>query len=235
MLRNSKPLSSDPQQGVPVPIQPLLKYTLLASLLSTAMVLLLAGIGVWMGPDRILTLDERIQQLFYLNSEARLLLLPYTSWITALGSFKISVLAAAGFALICFVQRRPRATIYGYVICTSFAMMWMLNTLLKEIFRRSRPELEHLLAAHGYSYPSGHAMISMGFYGMLFVIWALEWRQHRPLQRWLPVILGIFFIVFIGLSRIMLGVHYPTDVLAGFASGLVWVICLLQGIKQAGR
>lgn len=137
MLRNSKPLSSDPQQGVPVPIQPLLKYTLLASLLSAAIVLLLAGIGVWMGPDRILTLDDRIQQLFYLNSEARLLLLPYTSWITALGSFKISALAAAGFALICFVQRRPRATIYGYVICTSFAMMWMLNTLLKEIFRRS--------------------------------------------------------------------------------------------------
>ncbi|PYE45793.1 phosphatase PAP2 family protein [Paenibacillus barcinonensis] len=235
MLRNSKPLSSDPKQGIPVPMQPLLKYTLLATLLSAAMVLLLAGIGAWMGPNRILKLDDWIQRLFYLDSEARLLLLPYTSWITAIGSFKISALAAAGFALLCFVQRRARTTIYGYVICISFAMMWILNTLLKEIFQRNRPEIEHLLAVHGYSYPSGHAMISMGFYGMLFVIWALEWRQHHTFKRWLPVMLGVLFILFIGLSRIMLGVHYPTDVLAGFASGLIWVVCLLQGIKQASR
>ncbi|MGF6357692.1 membrane-associated phospholipid phosphatase [Paenibacillus sp. 4624] len=230
MLRNSQHLSSGPSHVMS--LQSLLKYILIGSLLSSATVLLLAGIGAWLGLERLIRLDTQVQQIFYLHSQSRLSLLPYTSFITALGSFKISALAAAGFALLCFLQRHSRTTMYGYVICASFGMMWILNTLLKEIFRRSRPELDHLLVVHGYSYPSGHAMISMGFYGMLFVIWAIEWKERDVLRRWLPVICGILFILLIGVSRVMLGVHYPTDVFAGFAAGFVWILCMVPGIKR---
>lgn len=230
MLRSSQHLSSEPPHIIP--LQFLLKYTLIAALLSASIVLLLAGAGAWVGLDRLIQLDNQVQQIFYLHSQSRLSLLPYTSFITALGSFKISVLAAAGFALLCFARRRHRTNVYGCVISISFGMMWVLNTLLKEIFRRSRPELDHLLVVHGYSYPSGHAMISMGFYGMLFVVWALEWRDKDLALRWIPVFCGITFILLIGLSRIMLGVHYPTDVIAGFAAGSVWILCWIQGMKR---
>lgn len=230
MLRNSQYLSSEPPHVFP--LQSLLKSILTASLLSAAIVLFLAGIGALLGLERLIRLDSQVQQIFYLHSQSRLSLLPYTSFITALGSFKISALATAGFALLCFLQRHPRMTMYGYVICASFGIMWILNTLLKELFRRSRPELDHLLVVHGYSYPSGHAMISMGFYGMLFVIWAIEWKGRNTSNRWIPVLCGILFVLLIGISRVMLGVHYPTDVFAGFAAGFVWILCMVQGIKR---
>lgn len=231
MLRNSQQLSSEPQHVVP--LQSLLKYILIASLLVSATVLVLAGFGALLGLEHLIRLDTQVQQLFYLHSQSRLALLPTTSFITALGSFKISLVAAAGFALLCFLQRQPRTITYGYVICASFAMMWILNTVLKEFFRRSRPELDHLLVVHGYSYPSGHAMIAMGFYGMLFAIWTLEWKGRNVLRRWLPVFCGILFVLLIGVSRVMLGVHFPTDVFAGFAAGFVWIGCMVQGIKRS--
>ncbi|MEK4276287.1 phosphatase PAP2 family protein [Paenibacillus sp. FSL R7-0026] len=213
-------------------LRPLLNWGLAGLALSASVVFILAGLGAWLGADVIIRLDDQIQQLFYLNSDSRLHLFPYTAFITALGSFKISAVAAGGFALLFFMQRSPRFVIYGYAILGSFAMMWILNTLLKEFFRRSRPELDHLLVVHGYSFPSGHAMISMGFYGMLFVIWAIERHRYATSGVWLPVLCGISFIFFIGISRIMLGVHYPTDVFTGFAAGLAWIFCMIKGIKQ---
>ncbi|MFS0873478.1 phosphatase PAP2 family protein [Paenibacillus xylanilyticus] len=200
-------------------------------LFSSALVILLAVVGAWLGTHFIIQLDDQIQHWFYLHSESRLALLPVISFITAIGSFKISALAAVCTAALFFIQRNPRYFIYGYVILGSFAVMWLLNTGLKEIFRRSRPELDHLMVVHGYSFPSGHAMISMGFYGMFFVIWAIE-RQRKPASIVLPVVCGIGFIGLIGISRIMLGVHYPTDVFAGFVAGLAWLACMIGAMKR---
>ncbi|WP_053778975.1 phosphatase PAP2 family protein [Paenibacillus xylanivorans] len=213
-------------------VRPLLNWAGVGIIASVSVVFLLAALGALLGTDAILSMDERIQQLFYLNSDSRIYLLPFISFITALGSFNLSAIAAIGFSIPFLLQRRPRFLIYGYALLSSFAMMWILNTLLKEIFRRSRPELEHLLVVHGYSYPSGHAMISMGFYGMIFVIWAIE-RHQRLSGIALPVLCGIAFIVLVGLSRIMLGVHFPTDVFTGFAAGLAWIFCMIKGIKRS--
>lgn len=213
-------------------VRPLLNWAGVGIIASVSVVFLLAALGALLGTDAIFSLDDRIQQLFYLNSDSRLHLLPFISFITALGSFRLSAIAAIGFSILFLWQRRPRFLIYGYALLSSFAMMWILNTLLKEIFRRSRPELEHLLVVHGYSFPSGHAMISMGFYGMLFVIWAIE-RHQREFGVALPVLCGILFIFLVGLSRIMLGVHFPTDVFAGFAAGLAWIFCMIKGIQRS--
>ncbi|WP_440112653.1 phosphatase PAP2 family protein [Paenibacillus sp. QZ-Y1] len=230
MLR--KTYSSSSGSYPKISLRPLLIWSGVGMIACAALVFMLAALGAWLGADFIIRLDDQIQQLFYLNSESRLHLLPFISFITALGSFKISLMAAIGFSVLFLCQRQSRFLIYGYALLSSFAIMWILNTLLKEFFQRSRPELEHLLVVHGYSFPSGHAMISMGFYGMLFVIWAIE-RQQRASRVALPVLCGILFILLIGLSRIMLGVHYPTDVFTGFAAGLVWIACMFKGIKRS--
>lgn len=230
MLRNTHSSSSFFTKSSS-PLRSLLTWSIVGVVMSSAVVFLLAALALMLGTDFVMHWDHQIQRLFYLHSETRLQLFPFTSFITALGSFKISALAAIGFTFLFFLQRIPRFYFYGYALLGSFAIMWALNTGLKEIFQRSRPELEHLLVVHGYSFPSGHAMISMGFYGMLFVIWAIE-RQLRTSRPGIPILCGIIFVTLIGLSRIMLGVHYPSDVFTGFMAGLAWIFCMIPGIRQ---
>ena len=232
MLRNTQSSSSLLAKSNS-PMRALLIWSMVGVVMSSVVVFLLAALASILGADVIMQWDHEIQRLFYLHSETRLQLFPFISFITALGSFKISALAAIGFSILFFLQRTPRFYFYGYALLGSFAIMWALNTGLKEIFQRSRPELEHLLVVHGYSFPSGHAMISMGFYGMLFVIWAIEWklRTSRP---GIPILCGIVFVTLIGLSRIMLGVHYPSDVFTGFMAGLAWIFCMIPAIRQRG-
>ncbi|KUG09677.1 phosphatase PAP2 family protein [Solirubrum puertoriconensis] len=107
-----------------------------------------------------------------------------------------------------------------------------LNLLLKEFYNRPRPMLP-LTSASGLSFPSGHAMISASFYGLLIY---LTWRhvQNRSL-RWLLVLLLTVLILLIGLTRVYLRVHYASDVLAGFAAGGLWLLLaipLLNRLEQ---
>lgn len=109
-----------------------------------------------------------------------------------------------------------------------------LNLLLKSTFNRARPLLP-LVSASGLSFPSGHAMISASFYGLLIYLVQTHIRHHRTL-RWLLTTGLVGLILLIGLTRIYLRVHYASDVLAGFAAGLVWLVVaipVLQRIEQA--
>jgi undecaprenyl-diphosphatase len=90
----------------------------------------------------------------------------------------------------------------------------MLNDGLKDIFVRARPEGAR---AGGYSFPSGHSMSSALAYGMLIYVLALE--SARGWQRRVSTGLLLLLIITIGFSRMFLGVHYLSDVLAGFAMG----------------
>lgn len=101
-----------------------------------------------------------------------------------------------------------------------------LNYWLKVLFARARPALwDRIIDVGHYSFPSGHAMVSMVIYGFLGYILAKEFPEWRGQIFALTAVL----IVAIGLSRLYLGVHWPTDVLAGYAVGLVWLIaCILS-------
>ncbi|MEG4394624.1 phosphatase PAP2 family protein [Microcoleus sp. BROC3] len=101
-----------------------------------------------------------------------------------------------------------------------------LNLLLKKLFARARPQLwERVVDVRFYSFPSGHAMISMVIYGLLGYFLG----SRFPKQRWLIYSLTVVLIAAIGLSRLYLGVHWPTDVIAGYTAGLVWLItCILS-------
>lgn len=105
----------------------------------------------------------------------------------------------------------------------------LLNAALKVLFHRQRPSLIHLVQVSGLSYPSGHAMISYSFYGLLIYLFWLNLK--RPvLLYFLTSLLGML-ILLIGISRIYLGVHYPSDVIAGFAAGSTWLVACILGLK----
>ena len=100
----------------------------------------------------------------------------------------------------------------------------LLTAVLKAVFGRARPELfESGYAATFYSFPSGHATVAVGFYGTLTLILAY---RLRGFARWAMAASGVLLVLLIGFSRLYLGVHYPTDVLAGFLAAPLWVVCV---------
>ncbi|NLP49887.1 phosphatase PAP2 family protein [Bacillus sp. RO1] len=100
----------------------------------------------------------------------------------------------------------------------------LLNTLIKKIFSRDRPSLDHVVEAGFYSFPSGHSMNSMAFFGAIaflcYFIINKNWLRNT-LMTVCFVLIGL-----IGFSRIYLGVHYPLDVLGGFSMGASWLLFL---------
>lgn len=111
----------------------------------------------------------------------------------------------------------------------SFAVM----SSLKIFFSRPRPLDPVYEAARGFSFPSGHAMSAMTFYGLLvYLVWQ---RVKSPALRWLLTVILVCCIVLIGFSRVYLRVHFASDVLAGFAMGAVWLVASLWVMHQLER
>ncbi len=139
--------------------------------------------------------------------------------ITALGYYWVVLPLLAASVLIFYLLRWRLSAI---LLLVSTAGGVLLTTLLKALFRRARPDLiETGYTASFYSFPSGHATVAVGFYGALTVILAY---RARGVARWAVATGGVLLMLLIGFSRLYLGVHYPTDVLAGFLAAPLWVI-----------
>lgn len=106
---------------------------------------------------------------------------------------------------------------------------WWIMVYLKNVFERSRPAGEALTIASGFSLPSGHAMLSMAFYGFLAGLLLRHEKGSRA--RWGAALLFIW-VMLIGFSRIYLNVHYLSDVLAGFILGFIIMILSLVGMDR---
>lgn len=140
---------------------------------------------------------------------------------TFLGSATFLVLGSALFMAYLFVKRKKDALIF-FIIFYSTAL---LNTLLKLFFQRPRPDLMPLVHENSYSFPSGHAMNSSVFYIALSYF---VWRHTR--KWWLALLVSLLaalLIFCIGLSRVYLGAHYPSDVIAGYLTGVVWFTMMI--------
>lgn len=113
-------------------------------------------------------------------------------------------------------RRRFRESIFAAVALGGSAL---LNLATKRLFARERPSLWESIAPEAtYSFPSGHAMGSMTLAAVLVLLaWPTRWR-------WWVIGALAFFVAMVGLSRIYLGVHYPSDILAGWAAALVWAV-----------
>jgi undecaprenyl-diphosphatase len=141
--------------------------------------------------------------------------------VTALGYYYV-VVPLLAVALFLFYRRGWRLSAVLLAVSTGGSIV--LTTVLKGVFQRARPELfDSGYQASFYSFPSGHATVAVGFYGMLTVILAY---QLRGFARWLVAISGTLIVLLIGSSRLYLGVHYPTDILAGYLSALLWLVCV---------
>ena len=118
----------------------------------------------------------------------------------------------------------------GLLICLNLIVTTGLNLLLKNILQRPRPTEFRLINETGYSFPSGHSMISMAFYG--FIIYLIyKYVKNKKIKYTLITALSIL-IFFIGISRIYLGVHYTSDVLGGFLISISYLIIYTRLVKR---
>ena len=141
--------------------------------------------------------------------------------VTALGNVYV-VVPLIAVAVFVFYRGDWRLSAVLLVVSTGGSIV--LTTVLKGVFQRTRPELiESGYQASFYSFPSGHATVAVGFYGMLTVILAY---RLRGAARWAVALCGFLVVLLIGFSRLYLGVHYPTDIIAGYLSALLWLVCV---------
>ena len=144
----------------------------------------------------------------------------FFSTVTRLGDTSTVIILTVGLALVLwFLLKNKVAAIW--LVINSAIIQGAGNTALKFIFNRPRPSGEHLVAAGGTSFPSGHSMGSMLLYGTLILLLP-RFIKNRTVCLISQIGLGII-ILLVGTSRIYLGVHYPTDVLGGFLMGFAWL------------
>lgn len=144
--------------------------------------------------------------------------------ITNIGSapFILSVTA-----IILIIARNRKINI---CIVSNLVIITLLNQLLKRIIARPRPIEYRIINETGYSFPSGHSMVSMAFYGLLIY---LAYRKIKnPYIKILVCTVLSIMIIAIGLSRIYLGVHYSSDVIAGFSISISYLILFTSIAKK---
>jgi undecaprenyl-diphosphatase len=138
-----------------------------------------------------------------------------------------SVAAATVVVLaVLLLRRQPRLATWWTIAMVGVVP---INSGLKALFQRPRPLQNHgFMVEHGWSFPSGHAFGAMVFYGMLayVLLRVLPPRWHR-----LVIACAVAMVTVIGLSRIVLQVHYFSDVMAGYVSGLVWLVLCMGGAE----
>ena len=136
-------------------------------------------------------------------------------FISYLGS--AVVLICLTIALIILLKNKRDAKF----ITSNLVIVFLLNKILKLIIARPRPSVLRLVYEEGYSFPSGHAMVSMGFYGFLIYL-AYKNIKNKKIKIPLIIFLSIL-ILLIGVSRIYLGVHYATDIIGGFLIAIIYL------------
>lgn len=209
-----------------------LTYWTLFGLAGSILAVLIVVSGIMLiGVERIQTLDENVQSLLFPSLDGWYYsLLPFFKGITEFGSFNFSLIVALTF--VCYYGLFRRLFVEVYLVAISFIGMWVINYCLKMLLRRERPELEQLMAAHGYSFPSGHSMIAAGFYGVILVL-NIRALKDRGWSGSTPAVLGILFILLLGYSRIYLGVHYPSDVVTGLLAGGIWAYSMYRLLQAS--
>jgi undecaprenyl-diphosphatase len=165
------------------------------------------------------TLDRQIYEALYAGGRPALLAI--ARFFTALG--EPTVLIGAGVVVAAWLFYRGHRRL-PWVLIAIVAIGRGLSELQKYWVARVRPDLEpHLVVVKTSSFPSGHATSSMIFFVTLALVLGAETRWQRP-----AVVAAILLSLAIGTSRVMLGVHWPSDVIGGWAFGLLWVLLTLR-------
>lgn len=141
---------------------------------------------------------------------------------TYFGSIKFLLPLCLMISIFLFIRKRYIEILFLFI--TLFGVRW-LNELLKEVFKRDRPALHPLVSEKGYSFPSGHVMNSIAVYAFIFFL--ILYVLHVEIKRKVLIILiPIFIISLVVISRMYLGVHNLTDVVAGLSIGWIYMMCI---------
>jgi undecaprenyl-diphosphatase len=143
-------------------------------------------------------------------------------FISDIGSIKYSLPICTVFVVFLLLKWK---WIDGLFLFVMFFTVRQLNYQLKELFLRERPSFNAVYEAAHYSFPSGHAMNSTAIYSFLCYLFINHYTKNNK-QKNIVMTVTILLIALIGISRIYLGVHYFTDVLAGFSAGFAWFIII---------
>lgn len=149
---------------------------------------------------------------------------PIAKFITNFGG--AIILIGLAFMLFIFIKNKK----IGVSIISNLAIITLLNQLLKRIVQRPRPTEFRIVEESGYSFPSGHSMVSMAFYG--YLIYLIYKYVKNKYLKWISIILLSILICSIGISRIYLGVHYTSDVLGGFFISISYLIIYISAVNK---
>ena len=201
-----------------------LPYCLAGLLAGATMLTLGAVLGrVWL-VDQLRPIEELcLLTLNDLASPARDRLVTVVTYL-AQGEVTIPLLLGIGGVLI-YRGEAAAALILTLGLCGS----WLLNGVFKSFFQRQRPNLwESAKRPVDYSFPSGHSMSAISFYGLL----AANLSAYFGLSLGVTIPVAAAVTVGVGLSRLYLGVHWPTDVLSGWLAGGIWLGACLSGLSR---
>ena len=144
--------------------------------------------------------------------------------ITALGGAMVLILLT--ISSLIFIKNKK----IGLCITLNLILVTLLNLITKNVLQRERPVGFRLVEESGYSFPSGHSMASMAFYGLI-IFFIYKYIENKYIK-YFSISFFSILILGIGISRIYLGVHYTTDVLAGFLLSISYLIIYTSTSKK---
>lgn len=147
---------------------------------------------------------------------------------TFLGTHQFMI--PANLSLIAYFLFIRKRTWFSIRVASVALSSLILMMVLKKLFHRKRPLLPLLEPARGLSFPSGHAMMSTSFYGLL--VYIIKHTIRNPAVQWPLTGALVLLICTIGFSRVYLRVHYASDVLAGYITGLLWLVVSMDVLNR---
>lgn len=152
---------------------------------------------------------------------------PIVILITDLGGSTFVTIAVTIACVALYIQGRRYDSLF---LLFSVAGTVIINLIIKLLFQRSRPDLwESIVIEHSYSFPSGHAMISSALaFSVILIFWHGRFRLAT-------IVISIIYFLSVSLSRLYLGVHYPSDIIAGWCISILWVASLYYIFQRFGR
>ena len=145
--------------------------------------------------------------------------LPIAKFITNFGGVIGLIIIAIITSTILIIKKKK---LMGFLVILNLALSGLLNQILKRIVQRPRPTEYRFIEESGYSFPSGHSMVSAAFYG--FFIYLIYKNVKNKYLKWSLISILSILIILIGTSRIYLGVHYTSDVIAGILISISYLI-----------